>query len=106
MVGQSRLGCSDAICQRLVTWHLSLDSHLDGGHDDDDDDNNDGDDGDVGNDVAVGDDYDNVWLPGSCHWTAILMVVMRMVMVRMFFIAIMTWHLSPDSHPCLPMILT
>ena len=103
MVGQSRLGCSDAICQRLVTWHLSLDSHLDGGHDDDDDDvgdNNDDEDDDVGNDDAVGNDYDNVWLPGSCHWTTILMV-----MVRMFLIAIMTWYLSPDSRPCLPIVL-
>ena len=42
----SRLGCSDAICQRLVTWHLSLDSHLDGGHDDDVGDNNDDEDDD------------------------------------------------------------
>ena len=37
----SRLGCSDAICQRLVTWHLSLDSHLDSGDGDDDVDDND-----------------------------------------------------------------
>ena len=102
MVGQSRLGCSDAICQRLVTWHLSLDSHLDGGHEDDDGDNNDDDEEDVGNDGAVSDDYVNVWLPGSCHWTAILMVVRRTVMVRMFLIAIMTWHMSPDSRPFLP----
>ena len=87
---------------------MSLDSHLDGGHDDDDGDdgdNNDDEDDDVGNDDAVGNDYDNVWLPGSCHWTAILMVMVRTVMVRMFLIAIMTWHLSPDSRPCLPIIL-
>ena len=101
----SRLGCSDAICQRLVTWHLSLDSHLDGGHEDDDGDNNDDDEEDVGNDGAVSDDYVNVWLPGSCHWTAILMEVRRTVMVRMFLIAIMTWHMSPDSRPFLPKIL-
>ena len=39
MVGQSRLGCSDAICQRLVTWYLSQDSHLDGGDEDGDGEN-------------------------------------------------------------------
>ena len=80
---------------------MSLDSHLDGDHDDDDGDNNDDEDDDVGNDDAVGDDYDNQ----TCHWTAILMVVMMTVMVRMFLIAIMTWYLSPENRPCLPIIL-